>query len=303
MCAPNGGPSGFEGPQFLGKMARLTPIREQQLMRIGVVGCGNIGSELCGAVLDGKVRGRIVALSDTDNDAAVQLKERLGGEPVIGSIRDVCEQVDFVVEAASGVAAPEVAQAAIDNGISALIMSCGGLLSHQDLFDQARAKGVEIIVPSGALVGLDGVRAVRDSGLEEVMLTTRKPPRGIAGAPYLEKKGIDVTMIRKPTVIFEGSASAAVEGFPKNVNVAAALSFACLGPERTKVRIVVDPAASVNVHEVVAKGDFGTIMTRSECLPSPRNAKTSYLAILSAISELKQAAEAFAKASAESSAR
>jgi aspartate dehydrogenase len=141
---------------------------------------------------------------------------------------------------------------------------------------------------------LDGVRAAVEAGLHTVVLTTRKPPKGLDGAPYLLEKGIDLSALTKPTEVFAGSAREACKAFPKNVNVAAALSLAGIGPDLTQVRVVADPRATDNVHEIVAEGAFGRLETRTVNLPSPRNAKSSYLASLSGVAELRAAAAAFA---------
>jgi len=132
-----------------------------------------------------------------------------------------------------------------------------------------------------------------EAGLHTVILTTRKPPKGLEGAPYLEEHQIDLDGLTKPKVIFEGTAQEACKAFPKNVNVAAALSLAGIGPIETRVRIVADPQATANSHEVIAIGAFGNLKTYVENLPSPRNAKSSYLASLSTIAELRAAAAAF----------
>jgi aspartate dehydrogenase len=173
-------------------------------------------------------------------------------------------------------------------------MSVGGLLDNMELYDEARRSGVRVQLPSGALCGLDGIRAAMEGGLHSVTLTTRKPPAGLAGAPYLVERGIDISHLDEPLVVFDGNAREAVRAFPANVNVAASLSLAGIGPDETRVRIIADPDISLNIHEVVAEGAFGRLTAVTENLPSPRNVKSSYLASLSATAELRAAATAFA---------
>jgi aspartate dehydrogenase len=132
-----------------------------------------------------------------------------------------------------------------------------------------------------------------EAGLHSVTLTTRKPPKGLVGAPYLVEHGIELDNLTEPLVIFEGTALEAVKAFPQNVNVAGALSIAGIGPMETRVRVIADPHATCNSHEIVAEGAFGKLQTRTENLPSPRNAKSSYLASLSACAELRAATMAF----------
>jgi aspartate dehydrogenase len=146
-------------------------------------------------------------------------------------------------------------------------------------------------VPSGAIGGLDILKGARIGGLEECRLTTTKPPRALKGAPGIMELGIDLDAIDSPTVVFEGPANQAVRLFPKNVNVAAAVSLAGIGSERTTIRVVADPAAERNAHEFVARGAFGEASVRLVNLPSPANPKTSYLVILSLIAALRSLGE------------
>ncbi|MFQ5952709.1 MAG: aspartate dehydrogenase domain-containing protein, partial [Candidatus Omnitrophota bacterium] len=127
----------------------------------------------------------------------------------------------------------------------------------------------------------------RQAGIESVTITTRKPPKSIKGAPYLSENNIDVEGIKEETVIFEGNALDAIKGFPKNINVSALLSIAGIGPEKTRVKIVVSPEYTRNTHEIEVKSKAGTIKTRTENVPSPDNPKTSYLAALAAIASLR----------------
>ena len=261
-------------------------------MRVGLVGCGNIGADLCIALRKGAIPAEIVALADIDPAQAEKLRSTFQLEASVCDLEELASQVDFIVECAVGAVVPDVVSAAKNHGCDCLIMSVGGLLEHPELIEEARDQ-IQLRVPSGALVGLDGIRAAMEAGLHRVVLTTRKPPKSLEGTAYLEEKGIDLNEIREPQVVFEGNAQEAVKAFPKNVNVAAALSIMGIGPKETVVRLIVDPTASVNSHEVVAEGAFGRLQTVAENLPSPRNAKSSYLASLSAVAELRAAAEAF----------
>jgi aspartate dehydrogenase len=172
-------------------------------------------------------------------------------------------------------------------------MSISGLIEHPELLEQAAAKKIQVRIPSGALAGLDGIRAAMEAGLHSVVLTTRKPPKGLAGAPYLAEQNIDLLNLKEPMVLFEGTAREAMKAFPANVNVAGALSLSGIGPDETIVRVIADPKATENSHEVVAEGAFGRLKTVTTNLPSPRNAKSSYLASLSAVAELRAAAMTF----------
>jgi aspartate dehydrogenase len=166
-------------------------------------------------------------------------------------------------------------------------MSVGGLVKDKSIFSLAEEKGSRIYIPTGAISGLDCVKAAKVAGIDSAMIITRKPPKGLAGAPYILENNIDLEAIEKETIIFEGTAKEAVSAFPKNINVAAALSFAGIGIERTRVRIMASKEYKRNSHEIVIEGVFGKMTAKTENLPSPQNPKTSYLAVLSAVATLE----------------
>jgi len=260
-------------------------------MKVGLVGCGNIGADLCMALRKGTIPAEVAALTDIDESRARQFIKTFQLNAKVCGLDENVASVDYVMECAAPDAVPEVVRAAITHHKDCQILSVGGLMAHPELLEQARLSNIQVRVPSGALCGLDAIRAAFEAGLHTVTLTSRKPPRGLEDAPYLLDKGIDVTGLDAPKVVFEGSAREACKAFPRTVNVAAALSFAGIGPDETRVRIVADPKATRNTHEVVAEGAFGRLRTVTENLASPRNAKSSYLASLSAIAEVRAAAE------------
>ncbi|MBI5091152.1 MAG: aspartate dehydrogenase [Candidatus Hydrogenedentes bacterium] len=264
-------------------------------MKVGLVGCGNISAELCAALERGGIAAEIVAVSDVIEAQAVALVNKFKLNAKLGTVDATVSAADFVVEAAAPGAVKPVIEAAIRHHRDCLIMSIGGLVAEPDLLARTQDAGIQVRLPSGALCGVDGVRAAREAGLDRVTLTTRKPPKGLAGAPYIVERGIDLDALTEPTVVFEGTARDAIKGFPKNVNVAVALSLAGIGIDRTTVRVIAEPGSNVNSHEVVAEGAFGRLRTLTENVPSPANPKTSYLASLSACAELRAAALAFSK--------
>lgn len=256
-------------------------------MKVGIVGCGAIGTELAQAIDKEIEKVQLVALTDIDEEKAKRLAYSLKRKPEILPLDELIKKSDLIIEAASKDLVSSLARKVIDQGKDIMIMSVGGLLGNEDLFDLAKKKDCKIYLPSGALAGLDGVKSASIGRIDSVTLTTRKPPKGLIGAPYIKKNKIELDTITTEEVIFEGSATEAVEGFPKNINVSAALSLAGIGAEKTRVRIIADPNLKRNIHEVEVKGEFGRLVSRTENLPSPKNPKTSYLACLSAIATLK----------------
>jgi aspartate dehydrogenase len=155
------------------------------------------------------------------------------------------------------------------------------------LVERARATGARIIVPTGAILGLDAVRAAAEGDVDSVTIETRKPPRGLAGAPYLEENGIDVGAIATATRVFVGTALDAARGFPANVNVAAALALAGIGPERTMVEIWADPAATRNTHTIRVASSAARLTMTIENVPSEDNPRTGKITPLSILACLR----------------
>ncbi len=200
------------------------------------------------------------------------------------------EKSDLVIEAASHQAVRDYAPKALDMGKDVLIMSVGALGDdelRETLFSKASYGAGKIYIPSGAVFGTSGISAASMAGMDEVVLETSKPPKGLDNVQYLMDKGIDVHSLKERTLVFEGSAKDAAKAFPKNVNVSATLSLAGIGFENTKVRVFVDPNIKRNTHVVRIKGDFGEAFCKVENLPSS-NPGTSYLAALSAVATLKK---------------
>jgi aspartate dehydrogenase len=260
---------------------------------VGLIGCGTIGSELALAIDSGKIKkAALVSLYDEVENVVVELKSKLQNKNTktfsnfsqfISS--PAFANTDIIIEAASQDAVRKLARTIIQSGKDLIIMSTGALAEPdllQELLDIASKKEVHIYVPSGAVAGIDAIRSVKHL-LNSVTITTTKNPKALAGAPFFEKTRIKPETITHKKLIYEGTARDAVKEFPANVNVAAVLSLAGVGMDATKVKIIADPAASVNQHEITANGNFGEINIVVRNTPSPSNPKTSYLAILSAI--------------------
>jgi len=262
-------------------------------VKIGLVGCGAIGAEIARALDRGTINATLVAVCDHNPDTASALIERMEHKPVKACLEELVGLADLVVEAASQKAVPAVARAALCRGKSLMIMSVGAL-ADRELFAEVKRlaadKGARVYLPSGAIAGLDGLKSASLGGIRSITLTTTKNPRGLQGAPYILEKGIDLSALAGPTVIFEGSALDAVKAFPANVNVAATL-FLAAGEGKVQVKVVADPGIEINRHEIQVEGEFGRITTKVENIPSPTNPKTSYLAALSAIATLRSIVE------------
>lgn len=257
-------------------------------LRVGVVGLGAIGATVARAIDDDTIDADLVGVREVDDDRAKTVMASLRAAPPLLDLDSLAGTADVVVEAVSKAVAPSVIEASLRHDADVLVLSVGALLDRGDLVALARERGRTIHVPTGAVAGLDAVRAAAVAGLDSVTLTTTKPPRGLAGAPYVVEHQVDLDALTEPTVLFEGSAAEAVAAFPANVNVAAALSLAGLGSEGTRVRVVADPTAATNRHEIEVRGASGRVSIAVDNVPSPDNPKTSYLAALSAIALLRR---------------
>ena len=230
----------------------------------------------------------MIGVHDAQPSEARRLSRSLRPSVPVLPLETLARRSDLLIEAASGKAAAGLLPVLIRRRRAALMLSTGGLLSQPDRLRTLARKGIPLYLPSGALAGLDAVKAAASGRLRSVTLTTRKSPRSLAGAPGILRRKIRLEKLRKPTVVFRGSALRAAKEFPQNINVAATLALAGLGAIRTRVKIIADPGLRTNIHEVEAVGDFGRLTTRTENLPSPKNPKSSLLAVRSAAATLKQ---------------
>jgi aspartate dehydrogenase len=264
------------------------------VLKVALLGAGGINSLVAQALRQGAVPGvKVIAVagSSADSRSATDLAATLGATTVApGEL--AATGCDWVLEAAGGQAVRAHLPALWRNGVNTIVMSIGALIDVDvhEAWEDARSRGTRIVLPSGGIAGLDGVRSLAaGGGLRSARITTTKAPAGLRGAPYLEQNGIDLPDDARMTV-FEGSARTAVAGFPANVNVAIALSLAGLGPDATQVRIISDPGATLTQQLIEAEGDAANIEIRIATKPSPSNPRTSYLAGAAAVAALREVA-------------
>ncbi len=253
---------------------------------VALAGLGAIGYPLARALDEGIDGLRLVAVAIRD---PVKARARLAGfrdQPALVDFVALAE-ADIVVEAAPAALFERVAVPAIDAGRIFVPASVGALLPRMHLVKRARQTGARIVVPTGALLGLDAVRAAAEGRVDSITIETRKPPAGLMGAPYLLKHGIDMMDVTMPLRVFAGNARDAAIGFPANVNVAAALALAGIGPVRTKVEIWADPGLTRNVHIINVEAEAARFSMRIENVPSDDNPKTGKITALSVLACLR----------------
>jgi len=266
--------------------------------KVALIGCGTIGTMIAKAIDAGEAGdAKLAWLFDVRSESCESLAKKLRFKPKLAKrAKEILadKSIDLVVEAASQVAVAQYALDVLGSKKDLMIMSVGALGDEkllENIKKEAERAGKKVHVPSGAILGIDGVKAAKIAGIEEAALTTHKPAKTLASNAYVRERGIDLTKIKKPTVVFEGPAREAVKAFPESVNVAATLSLAGIGFNKTKVRIVADPSLDRNVHEIHVKGKAGEFVTEARNVPSPDNPRTSYLAALSAIRTLRNLTE------------
>ncbi len=262
-------------------------------MRVGLLGGGVIARLFLEQVRGGRMGdAEVVAVAGRSGSSRTRaLASEFGAPFVVGVQQLIAARPEIVVEAASHEAVREHAEALLSNGIAVIVLS-GGALADDALRERleraALKRRVALCVPSGGIGGLDALKAACEAGVDEVSIAVTKPPAAWKGIAYVERMRIDLDRLQGATTLFEGSAREGVPHFPANVNIAAVLSLAGIGFERTRLKVVADPALKFNTHFITIRGKTGTIDLRFESVPSPDNPKTAMLACYSALAAFRQ---------------
>jgi aspartate dehydrogenase len=260
---------------------------QQKPIRVAIGGFGAIGKAVAQR-LDRGIEGlMLAAVSARDTVRAAEAMTDFAKPVPVVPLSRLCEAAEIVLECAPAAVLRDIAEPALAKGRTVLVLSCGALLDNFDLVDLARRHGGRVLVPTGALLGLDAVAAAAEGEISRVHMITRKPPGGLSGAPYLVQHGIAVEHLERATCVFRGTAREAARGFPANVNVAAALAMAGIGPDRTTIEIWADPGVDRNIHHIEVEADAARFSMQIENVPS-ENPKTGRLTPLSVIAALKK---------------
>ena len=258
------------------------------VQRVAIAGFGAIGRVVAEA-LDRGIDGLALAAVSARDVARAERAMAGFAHPVpVLPLARLAGEADIVVECAPAALLREIAEPALAAGRTLIVLSCGALLDNLDLIDLARRQGGRILVPTGALLGLDAVQAAAQGEIARVHMITRKPPNGLEGAPYLVEHGIRVAGLGDALRVFAGTAREAARGFPANVNVAAALALAGIGPDKTTIEIWADPGITRNIHRIEVEADAARLTLQIENVPSLENPKTGRLTPLSVIALLRK---------------
>ncbi len=258
-------------------------------IKVGLIGCGAIGARLAKSLqTQFSEHAQLAYVCEHHTDKVRQLLKKIRCKAELADFDETIEYSDFLIEAASPDVATGLIHKAVPLGKTILIMSAGGLLNVDSDWLKKYPES-SIFCPSGAIAGIDGVLAARESGPVQVKLITRKPPGALEGAPFFKgKKVITLLKGKSPACIFKGTAAQAIQGFPKNINVSVILSLAGAGAAKTRVEIWTARGWTKNEHEFEVIGKFGKLQCCATNVPSPDNPKTSYLAVLSAVAMMRK---------------
>jgi aspartate dehydrogenase len=255
-------------------------------LKVGIAGLGAIGGAVTRRLEEGIDGLILVAVADANQQFALDRTRSLRCRVAVVGFEELAERSDVVVECATVADFKRVAQPVVQRGRTLIPLSVGGLLEHPEIIELAAANGARILVPSGAMAGLDALRATAEGVIHSVRLETRKPPQSFAGAPQLAELQLTPEQITTPVRLFAGSARESARRFPANVNVAAALALAGIGPDQTQVEVWADPALSCNTHTVTIRSDSSDITIQIENRPS-ENPKTGRITPQSVIATLR----------------
>jgi len=255
-------------------------------LRVGLAGLGAVGLEVARRLVAGVPGLTLTAVAVRNAEKAKHALPQVGDSIAVHKATELADTCDIVVECLPPAAFRDVAVSVIDKGKLFMPLSVAQLLTNWDLVERAKATGARILVPTGALIGLDAVRAVAEGEIRSVKMITRKPPNGLEGAPYLVERGISLANVDKPLKVFDGTAREGAKGFPANVNVAAALSLAGVGPDKTLLEIWADPTITRNTHTINVDADAARFSMTIEGIPSA-NPRTGRVVPLSTIAALR----------------
>ncbi|MGO1561396.1 L-Aspartate dehydrogenase [Actinomycetales bacterium JB111] len=262
------------------------PRTPRRVTEVGIASLGAIGRVLASCI--GDIPGyHLAAVSARRTDRARDHLSSIGSDADVVDAGEIAERADLVIECAPAAVFREIAEPVIARGGTLVPLSAGALLANWDLVDQAAETGATIHVPSGAILGLDAIQGAAQGSVASVRMITRKPVRGLVGAPFLVEQGIDLSTVTEPVRIFSGTARQAIEGFPANLNVAVALSLAGVGPDRTEMEVWADPDLTRNTHVVEVDSDSARLELRIENIPS-ENPATGRLTALSVLALLRK---------------
>ncbi|MBK0326100.1 aspartate dehydrogenase [Rhodobacteraceae bacterium F11138] len=263
-------------------------MAESDDLRIAIGGLGAIGQPVAKWLDQGQPGLRLAAVASSSVKKAEMLTRDFAQPPKAVPLDELQNHADVVVEALPPSLFADLARPAIEAGKTLIVVSMTQLLQNRDLVERARETGARIIGATGALAGLDAVRAAAKGPEGRVVMRTRKPPASLANAPFVKAAGLDLGALTEARCLYAGSVTEAAQKFPANVNVAVALSLAGWGPEKTEYEVWADPALDRNTHTVLVDTGAVRLEIKVENIPSAENPATGQLTPLSVMATLER---------------
>ena len=248
--------------------------------KVGIAGAGSLGGIVANALKNGLDGYMLHAISD-------HAPKTDFGVPNV-DFQTLAKECDVIVECLPAAAVPDLVKAVLDEGKTLIMITAAALVLFPEIQKMASEGKGKILVPSGALSGLDAVTGLATQTITDAKIISTKPPAGFKNNAYLSEKKINIDDIKTPTMIFSGTVNEAAKHFPANVNVAASLALAGIGFEKTRAEIWADPTVKTNAHEIVVSGPSSVIRSKIENTPDPANPKSSMQAAYSIIAALKK---------------
>lgn len=266
----------------------MTLNAQTQARKVGLAGLGTIGLQVARALDAGDIPGlTLVAVTSGSKDKAARNVASFRNPPVVVGPDELALMSDIIVECVPKAAFLSIANAALQQACTLVTVSGAAILAHPEIVSLAEKHGGRIVLATGALLGLDAIRAAAEGEIHDVRMVTRKPPKSLRGAPYLEQNDIDVMSFNSATQVFSGTAAEGAIGFPSNVNVAAAVGLAGIGADRTSLEIWCDPALQRNTHTIHVNADSAGFTMTIENVPTEENPGTGKITALSVIAALR----------------
>ncbi len=261
--------------------------RNNRNLRVGLGGLGAVGMPIAKWLNKGVEGLELVAISANNVSKARKSVSSFLPPPEIVELDELAGLADVIVECAPPEHFDKIAHSSLKLGRIFLPLSVTSLLGREDYFNLARKNGSRIIVPSGAMVGLDAVRAASYGSIKSVTMKTRKPPKSLKDAKFVKEKKINLNSLEKAKRLFKGSVREAAHLFPANVNITVALAFAGIGPDLTKYEIWADPKVDRNCHKIIVDSNSTYFEISISGIPTQRTPGTGKLTPLSVMSTLE----------------
>ncbi|WP_033077148.1 aspartate dehydrogenase [Thalassotalea sp. ND16A] len=259
-------------------------------LKVGIAGFGTIGQVVGQALNDGMDGLELTAVTSGNLDKAKSNLNGYAKSVAVVAADQLVDLVDVIVECAPTTAFMSVAEPTLKQGKILVTVSGAAILQHPGIVETAKANGGQIILATGALLGLDAVRAAAESTIHSVKMVTRKPPTSLTKAKFIIENNIDISNLSEPLQVFKGSAREGAEKFPSNVNVAAALGLAGVGADETQLEIWADPTKTRNTHYIDVDADSASFSLTIENVPTIENPGTGRITALSVITALRSIA-------------